>query len=89
MAKNKPHKIHIAHHKDGSHTKTRHYKHEDGSMSSDSSAHHDLDGVHDSLQDHLGEQNPGEAEADAGQHGVPAEQAEPAGLPMPPPAAGA
>lgn len=89
MAKKRPHKIHIAHHRDGSHTSTRHHKHDDGSMSSESSAHHDLDGVHDALQDHLGEPNPGEMEADGGQHGVPPEQAGPAGLPMPPQGAGA
>lgn len=76
MAK-KPHKIHIQHHHDGSHTKTRHYK--DGS--SNSSAHHNLDGVHDSLQDHLGSPNPGEAAMDAGDHGIPAEHAGPAGIP--------
>lgn len=90
MAKKKLHKIRIDHHKDRSHTSTRHHKHEDGSMSSESSAHHDLDGVHDMLQDHMGQPNPGEAEADGGQHGVPVAQAGPAGLPMPPaPAAGA
>lgn len=90
MAKKKLHKIRIDHHKDRSHTSTRHHKHEDGSMSSESSAHQDLDGVHDMLQDHMGSPNSGEAEADAGQHGVPEAQAQPAGLPMPPPpAAGA
>lgn len=86
MAKKKLHKIRVDHHKDRSHTSTRHHKHEDGSMSSESSAHHDLDGVHDMLQDHMGAPNPGETEADGGQHGVPAAQAGPAGLsPMPPP----
>lgn len=82
MAK-KLHRIRIDHHHDGSHTKHRHYKHDDGSTSMESSAHHNLDGVHDSLQDHLGAPNPGEAEADGGQHGVPAAQAGPAGLAMP------
>lgn len=88
MAK-KLHKIRIDHHSDHSHTKHRHYKHDDGSKSVESSAHADLDGVHDSLQDHMGVPNPGEQAADAGQHGVPAAQAAPAGLPMPAPAGGA
>lgn len=90
MAKSKrPHKIRIDHHKDRSHTSTRHHKNDDGSMSSESSAHHDLDGVHDMLQQHMGAPNPGEAEALGGAHGVPAEAAGAAGIPMPSPAAGA
>jgi hypothetical protein len=83
MAK-KPHRIRIDHHSDGSHTKHRHYKHDDGKTSVESRAHQDLDSVHDGLQEHLGAPNPGEAEADAGTHGVPAEHAGPAGLSMPP-----
>jgi len=80
MAKHKDH-THtvIDHHHDGSHTMHRH--HRDGSKHS--SAHHDLDGVHDALQEHVGEPNPGEIEADAGQHGVEPEAAKAAGLPMP------
>ena len=70
----------IEHHDDGS--ATIHHTHEDGK----SHKHHavaDLDGVHDSLEDHLGSPNPGEAEAEAGDHGVPAEHAAPAGLAAP------
>jgi hypothetical protein len=86
MARHKDHThTTVHHHEDGSHTMDRHHK--DGTVHS--SAHHDLDGVHDALQDHLGEMNPGEAEAEMGQHGVPAEHAAPAGLPMPTPTPGA
>ena len=70
---------HITHHHDGSHTIKHH--HEDG-VSHKEHAVADLDGVHDSLQEHLGMPNPGEAEAAAGQHGIPAAIAGPAGLPM-------
>lgn len=77
---------HIEHHKDGSHTV--HHVHEEGPHGDMKHAVADLDSVHDSMQDHLGEPNEGEAEANAGQHGVPAEQATPVGLP-PNPAAGA
>ncbi len=76
-------RTHIQHHHDGSHTMHRHFNHDDGKTSVLSSAHHDLDGLHDGIQDHMGTPNPGEAAADAGQHGVPAAQAGPAGLPMP------
>jgi len=68
----------VHHHKDKSHTSDKHY--EDGSV--DSSAHANLDGVHDMLQDAHGEPNPGEAEANMGQHGVPPAQAGPVGLPV-------
>lgn len=79
MAK-KHHKIshtHIEHHHDGSHTVTHHM--EDGSHVS--SAHADLDGVHDKLQESMGQPNPGENEANEGIHGVPAPMAQMAGLP--------
>jgi hypothetical protein len=80
MAKHKDHTHStVDHHEDGSHTLHRHHK--DGSKHS--SAHADLDSLHDAIQDHLGEANPGEAEADAGQHGVPADHAASAGLPTP------
>jgi len=69
----------VTHHKDRSHTVK--HEHEDG-VSHAEHAVSNLDGVHDSLQDHLGAPNPGEAQADAGQHGVPEEHATPAGLPM-------
>jgi len=74
----------IEHHHDSSHTSHKHF--EDGSK--ESSAHANLDGVHDMMEDAHGSPNPGEAEADAGQHGVPEAQAAPAGLPSQP-AAGA
>lgn len=90
MAKKKHVKTHIQHHGDGSHTMHRHFKHDDGSTSVESSAHHALDNVHDAIQDHMGQPNPGEMTADSGQHGIPPAQAGPAGIPMPPaPAAGA
>ena len=55
---------HIEHHADGSHTV--HHEHEDGSMHDVKHAVADLDGMHDSMQDHLGTPNPGEAEANEG-----------------------
>jgi hypothetical protein len=81
--------VHIQHHKDKSHTV--HHQHEDGAGSDVKHAVANLDGAHDSMQDNLGTPNPGEAAANAGDHGVPAAQAEPAGLPAAPaggPAAG-
>ena len=89
MAKKKHTHTHIEHHHDGSHTMHRHFKHEDGKESKESSAHHTLDDLHDGIQQHMGTPNPGEAEADAGQHGVPPDQAAAAGLSAPAPAAGA
>lgn len=85
MKKHKYHSTHIEHHKDGSHT--IHHKHEDGEQHDFKHAAPSLDHLHDSIQTHLGAPNPGEAVADAGDHGVPADKAAPAGLPMP--AAGA
>jgi hypothetical protein len=72
---------HIEHHPDGSHTV--HHVHHEGQHKDVKHAAMNLDHVHDSLQDNLGTPNPGEAEANAGIHGVPAEHAEPAGLPVP------
>jgi hypothetical protein len=63
---------HIESHNDGSHTV--HHMHEDGPEHDVKHAAANLDAVHDSMQDHLGTPNPGEAEADAGQSGIPAEQ---------------
>ena len=40
--------------------------------------------MHDHMEEHMGEPNPGEAEADAGQHGIPDAQAAPASIPAPP-----
>jgi hypothetical protein len=78
---------HIEHHPDMS--STVHHVHKEGPHADVKHAAMDLDSVHDSLQDHLGAPNEGEAEADMGQHGVSAEQAGPAGLPMPLPTPGA
>jgi len=82
--KRKKHPVHghhtrttVDHHHDGSHTKTKHF--EDGH--SEASAHGDIDSLHDGIQEDHGAPNPGEAEADAGQHGVPEPQASTAGLP--------
>lgn len=70
---------HIEHHKDGSHTV--HHVHEDGAHADVKHAAADLDGVHDSLQDHLGVPNPGEMEANAGP--APASAAPPPGAGVP------
>lgn len=80
---------HVEHHADGSHT--IHHVHGEGPHKDVKHAAHTLDHLHDSMQDHLGTPNPGEAEAEAGQHGVAAgPEAAAAGLPMPAaPAAGA
>ena len=79
---------HVEHHSDGS--STVHHVHKDGAHKDVKHAVSDLDGMHDSLQDHLGQENPGEAAANMGDHQVPAEHAAPAGLPaMPAPASGA
>jgi hypothetical protein len=59
---------HITHHADGSHTVK--HEHEDGA-SHQEYAKPDLDGVHDGLQDHMGVPNPGEAESEAGESGIP------------------
>lgn len=75
---------HIEHHDDGSHTVEHHHK--DG-KSHKKYAVHSLDHVHDGMQENLGMPNPGEAQADAGDHGVPAAAAGAAGLPAPPAAA--
>ncbi len=79
----------ITHHEDGSHT-TKHH-HEDG-KSHKEYAKHDHDGMMDGMMEHTAPPNPGEAAANAGDHGIPAEHAAPAGIPMgagagaPPPA---
>lgn len=72
---------HIEHHPD--HSATVHHVHEEGPHKDIKHAVPSLDHVHDSLQDHIGAPNPGEAEAAAGQHGVPVAAAGPAGLPTP------
>ena len=62
----------VEHHTDGSHTV--HHQHEDGASSDVKHAAANMDAVHDSMQNNLGTPNPGEAEANAGQSGIPAEQ---------------
>lgn len=54
---------HIEHHKDGSHTV--HHVHEHDSKKDVKHAVADLDGAHDSMEEHLGEPNEGEAQAPA------------------------
>lgn len=72
---------HIIHHDDGSHT-VSHTPHadENGKQGEDTTyATPDMDGVHDGLEEHVGEPNPGEAEADSGNSGIEGEQAPPQG----------
>jgi hypothetical protein len=64
---------HIEHHEDGS--ATVHHQHEMGPEQDVKHAAADLDGVHDSMEDHLGQPNPGEAEANAGSDAQAAGQA--------------
>jgi hypothetical protein len=80
MKKHKFHKTTVDHHKDGSATVEHH--HSEGPHKNVKHAVQSLDHLHDSLQDHLGAPNEGEATANLGQHGVPQAQAGPAGLPM-------
>jgi len=72
---------HIVHHKDGSHTV--HHEHEDGKSHKDYAVA-DHDGMIDGIMDHTSEPNEGEAEAEAGNHGIPPEHAAPAGIPAAP-----
>jgi hypothetical protein len=84
MAHGKKHEFshtHIEHHHDSS--ATVHHVHKDGAHKDVKHAVHNLDGIHDSMEDHLNQAGPSEQAADQGQHGVPAAQAAPAGLPMP------
>ncbi len=60
---------HVEHHKDGS--ATVHHKHEEGPHKDVKHAVANLDGLHDSMQENLGQPNPGEAEANAGPVAVP------------------
>ena len=55
---------HIEHHGDSS--ATVHHVHHEGPHKDIKHAVANLDGIHDSMQDHLGTPNPGEAEANAG-----------------------
>jgi hypothetical protein len=71
----------IEHHKDGSHT--IHHHHESDSSKDVKHAAADHDQMMDSMMDHTSAPNPGEAEADMGQHGVPPAIAASAGLQAP------
>ena len=85
--KKKGHKFqrtHIEHFKDGSGTVEHH--HEEGAHKNVKHAVGNIDEMHDSVEEHLGAPNAGEAEADGGDHGIPAEHAEPAGIPEATPA---
>lgn len=55
---------HIDHHSDGS--ATIHHQHEDGPDHDVKHAVADLDGIHDSMEDNLGDKNIGEDEANQG-----------------------
>lgn len=82
MAKKKHHKFthtHIEHFHDGS--AAVHHVHEEGPHKDVKHAVGSLDEAHDSLQDHLGAPNEGEEQANQGQHGIPAEAAQAAGIP--------
>jgi hypothetical protein len=76
---------HMKHHHDGS--ITVHHMHSEGPHKDVEHAVADLDGAHDSMQQHLGMPNPGEAEADAGSEAAAAGAA-PAAAAAPPAAAG-
>lgn len=76
-------RMEVENHADGSHTV--HHIHEDGPHKDVKHAVADLDAMHDSIQDHLGTPNPGEAEAQAGPAPVAAPGA-PAAAPTPAPA---
>ncbi len=89
-AKKKTHKYshtHVIHHKDGSHTV--HHEAEDGKHKDYAVADHDS--MMYGMMAHTSEPNEGEAQAQAGDHGVEAAEAQQAGLPAapPPPAQGA
>ena len=71
---------HHEHHADGS--ITVHHVHHEGPHKDIKHAVANLDGAHDSMQENLGQANPGEMQADQGMHGVPAPMAQVAGLPM-------
>lgn len=77
--KHKFHRTTIEHHKDSSHTV--HHHHEDGPEHDVKGAVADHDSMIDHIMDHTSEPNPGEAQANAGDHGVPPAIAGPAGLP--------
>lgn len=71
----------VEHHKDGSHTV--HHHHESDPSKDVKHATPDHDGMMDSMMANTSSPNPGEAQADAGQSGVPGPAAAAAGLPVP------
>jgi len=73
---------HIEHHKDGSHT--IHHVHMEGPEHDVKGAAADHDSMMDHMMDHTSAPNPGEAEANAGDHGAPAAMASAAGMPAAP-----
>jgi hypothetical protein len=84
MPKHKFTHTHIEHHPDGS--KTIHHVHKDGPQHDVKHAVPNMDGVHDSLEEHMGEPNKGEAEAMA-QPAAPAAPIAPPAVPAAPGAA--
>jgi hypothetical protein len=75
---------HIVHHKDGSHTVHHHHE------SSDPKDHKDYgvadhDGMMDGMMAHTSEPDEEEASADAGEHGIPDDIAQKAGMSGPRP----
>jgi hypothetical protein len=79
---------HIEHHKDRS--ATVHHQHEDGSHADVKHAAANLDGIHDSLEQHLGQPNDGEGQMpSASVAATQAPIAAPAGIPGGLPGAGA
>jgi hypothetical protein len=79
----KVHKMHVEVADDGSFVMHHmHHPMEDGTPVADTThTAQDMDQLHDHMEEHLGQPAQGEAEADAGQHGVPDEMASQAGLP--------
>lgn len=67
------------HHSHGGHSTT--HEHDTDPTKDVSYASDHLDGVLSGMQENVGTPNEGEPQADAGQHGVPEEIAEKAGLP--------
>ena len=72
---------HMKHHHDGSITVK--HMHSEGPHKDVEHAVADLDGAHDSMQEHLGMPNPGEAEADAGPEAAAAGAGAAGAAPMP------
>ena len=73
---------HIKFHKDGSHT--THLVHEDGAHADVHAGHADHDAMMDHMMHHTAAPNPGEADADAGTHGIAPPEAAAAGIPAGP-----